>query len=47
MIFHPEHELESDGRWLAEAPDIPCVLAERIEAGESRPMPINIQLAAA
>ena len=68
MIFHLEHELEADGRWLAEVPEIPGVLAygatadeamakvealalrvlaERIEAGESRPMAINIQLAAA
>lgn len=68
MIFHLEHELEADGRWLAEVPEIPGVLAygatadeamakaealalrvlaERIEAGESRPMSINIQLAAA
>jgi len=68
MIFHIEHELEADGRWLAEVPEIPGVLAygstadeamakaeslalrvlaERIEAGESRPMPISIQLAAA
>jgi predicted RNase H-like HicB family nuclease len=68
MIYHIEHELETDGRWLAEVPEIPGVLAygatadeamakaealalrvlaERIEAGESRPMPINIQLASA
>ncbi|NWG76163.1 MAG: type II toxin-antitoxin system HicB family antitoxin [Rubrivivax sp.] len=68
MIFHIEHELEADGRWLAEVPEIPGVLAygatadeamakaealvlrvlaERIEAAESRPMAINIQLAVA
>jgi len=68
MIFHIEHEMEADGRWIAEVPEIPGVLAygttadeamakaetlalrvlaERIEAGESRPIPIRIELVAA
>lgn len=68
MNFHIEYEQEADGRWLAEVPEIPGVLAygatadeamakaealalralaERIESGESRPMPISITLAAA
>jgi predicted RNase H-like HicB family nuclease len=68
MIFHIEHEMEADGRWIAEVPEIPGVLAygttaddamakvetlalrvlaERIEAGESRPIPISIELVAA
>jgi predicted RNase H-like HicB family nuclease len=68
MNFHIEYERETDGRWLAEVPEIPGVLtygatvdeamakaeilvlrvlADRIETGENRPMPINIELAAA
>lgn len=68
MNFHIESERETDGRWLAEVPEIPGVLAygstsdeamakaealvlrvlaERIETGESRPMPISIELIAA
>ena len=68
MIFHIEYEMEADGRWIAEVPEIPGVLAygttaddamakaetlalrvlaERIEAGESRPIPISIELVAA
>ncbi|MBL6985917.1 MAG: type II toxin-antitoxin system HicB family antitoxin [Methylobacter sp.] len=68
MNFHIEYEREDDGRWLAEVPEIPGVLAygatadeamakaeilalralaERIETGENRPMPINIELVAA
>lgn len=68
MNFHIEYEREVDGRWLAEVPEIPGVLAygdtadeamakvetlalralaERIEAGENRPMAINIELVAA
>ena len=27
MNFHIEHEQEADGRWLAEVPEIPGVLA--------------------
>lgn len=68
MNLHIEYELEADGRWLAEVPEIPGVLtygasadeamakaetlalrvlAERIEAGESRPIPISIDFVAA
>ncbi len=68
MNFHIEYERESDGRWLAEVPEIPGVLtygkspeeamakaetlalrtlADRIESGENRPMPINIEFVAA
>ena len=68
MNFHIEYEQETDGRWLAEVPEIPGVLAygatadeamakaeilalralaERIETGESHPIPINIELVAA
>jgi len=68
MNFHIEYEREADGRWLAEVPEIPGVLAygisaeeamakaetlalralaERIESGENRPMPINIKFVAA
>jgi predicted RNase H-like HicB family nuclease len=68
MNFHIEYERETDGRWLAEVPEIPGVLsygatadeamakaetlalralAERIETGENRPMPISIELVAA
>ncbi len=63
-----EHEQEDDGRWLAEVPELPGVLAygmtaeeamakaealalrvlaERLEHGESRPVPISISFAAA
>ena len=62
MNFHIEYERETDGRWLAEVPEIPGVLtygstadeamakaetlalralAERIESGENRPIPIK------
>lgn len=68
MNFNIEYEQEEDGRWLAEAPELPGVLAygktpeeamgkaealalrvlaDRIEAGESRPLPISIGFAAA
>lgn len=68
MNFHIEYELETDGRWLAEIPEIPGVLtygataeeamakaetlalralADRIELGENRPMPISIEFIAA
>jgi predicted RNase H-like HicB family nuclease len=68
MNFSIEHEQETDGRWLAEVPELPGVLAygtsaeeamakaevlalrvlaERLEQGESRPIPINISFAAA
>ncbi|KJV06949.1 type II toxin-antitoxin system HicB family antitoxin [Methylocucumis oryzae] len=68
MNFHIEYEREEDGRWLAEVPEIPGVLAygvsaedamaktetlalrvlaERIETGENRPIPINIEFVAA
>ena len=68
MNFHIEYEQETDGRWLAEVPEIPGVLtygvtaneamakaeiltlralAERIETGESYPIPINIELVVA
>ena len=64
MNFHIEYEQEDDGRWLAELPGIPGVLAygstaeeamakaetlalrvlaERIESGEHRPLPISIE----
>lgn len=67
MNFSIEYEQESDGRWLAEAPELPGVLAygtnaedamakaevlalrvlaERLEHGESRPIPISISFAA-
>ncbi|MGR9087919.1 MAG: type II toxin-antitoxin system HicB family antitoxin [Gammaproteobacteria bacterium] len=67
MNYHIEHERETDGRWLAEVPEIPGamaygatadeamgkaealmlrILAERIETGENRPMPITIELTA-
>lgn len=60
-------EQEQDGRWLAEAPELPGVLAygassdeamakaeilalrviaEKLEHGEARPVPIRIMLAA-
>ena len=62
-----ETELEEDGRWIAEIPELPGVLAygpteqiatgkaealalrvlaERIEHGETRPIPISISIAA-
>lgn len=62
MNFLIEYEQEDDGRWLAELPGIPGVLAygstaeeamakaetlalrvlaERIESGEHRPLPIR------
>lgn len=68
MNFSIEHEQEDDGRWLAEVPELPGVLAygvnaedamakaealalrvlaERLEHGESRPIPISISFAAA
>jgi predicted RNase H-like HicB family nuclease len=68
MNFSIEHEQEADGRWLAEVPELPGVLAygasaeeamakaealalrvlaDRLEHGESRPIPINISFAAA
>lgn len=68
MNFNIEYEREEDGRWLAEVPELPGVLAygntaeeamgraealalrvlaERIEAGETRPVPITIEFAAA
>lgn len=67
MNFGIEHEQEEDGRWLAEVPELPGVLAyganaeeamvkvealalrviaERLEQGESRPIPIHFSLAA-
>lgn len=68
MNFTIETEQEADGRWLAEVPELPGVLAygvssdeamskaealalrvmaERLEHGESRPVPIHITLAVA
>ncbi|MBA2410976.1 MAG: type II toxin-antitoxin system HicB family antitoxin [Gammaproteobacteria bacterium] len=68
MNFSIEHEQEDDGRWLAEVPELPGVLAygvnaedamakaealalrvlaERLEHGESRPIPISISFATA
>lgn len=68
MHFSIEHEQEEDGRWLAEVPELPGVLAygataddamakaevlalrvlaERLEHGESQPIPISISFAAA
>ena len=65
MNFTIEQEQEADGRWLAEVPELPGVLAygatsleamskaevlalrviaERLEHGESRPLPINISI---
>jgi predicted RNase H-like HicB family nuclease len=67
MNLSIEHEEEADGRWLAEVPELPGVLAygatreeaiakaevlalrvvaERLENGESRAVPINISIAA-
>ena len=68
MNFTLEFEQETDGRWLAEIPNLPGVLAygatsdealskaetlalrvlaDRLEHGESRPLSIHINLAAA
>ncbi|BBL71450.1 type II toxin-antitoxin system HicB family antitoxin [Methylogaea oryzae] len=68
MNFTMEYEQEEDGRWLAEVPQLPGVLAygssadeamaraealalrviaERLEQGESRPVPIHFTFAAA
>jgi predicted RNase H-like HicB family nuclease len=68
MHFTLECEQEDDGRWLAEVPQLPGVLAygatadeamaraevlalrvmaEQLEAGESRPVDIRISLPAA
>jgi predicted RNase H-like HicB family nuclease len=62
-----ETEREDDGRWIAEVPELPGVLAygqteeaamanaeilalrvlaEQLEAGEARPVPITISVAA-
>jgi len=67
MNFTIEHEQETDGRWIAEVPELPGVLAygnnaeeaivkvetlalrviaERLEQGESRPVPIHFSLTA-
>ncbi len=35
MNFHIEYELESDGRWLAEVPEIPGVLTYGATADEA------------
>jgi len=66
MNFSIEYEQEEDGRWLAEVPELPGVLAygshveeamlkaealalrviaERLEQGESRPVPIHFSIA--
>ena len=68
MNFSIEYEQEVDGRWLAEVPELPGVLAygttaeesmrkveilalrviaERLENGESQPIPIHFSFAAA
>ncbi|MDN5848188.1 MAG: type II toxin-antitoxin system HicB family antitoxin [Nitrococcus sp.] len=68
MNLSIEYEQEQDGRWLAEVPELPGVLAygataqdamakaeilalrvlaERLESGESQPIPFSISLAAA
>jgi predicted RNase H-like HicB family nuclease len=68
MNFTIEYEQEADGRWLAEVPELPGVLAygatsneamskaealalrvlaDRLEYGESKPVPIHITLAVA
>ncbi len=68
MNFTIEYEQEDVGRWLAEVPELPGVLAygkdaeeamvkaetlalrviaERLERGESRTVPIHVSLAAA
>lgn len=67
MVLTIECEQEEDGRWLAEVPQLPGVLAygttdaeasakaevlalrvlaERLEHGESKPVDINITVAA-
>lgn len=67
MNFTIEYEQEDDGRWFAEVPELPGVLAygkdadtamlkaetlalrviaERLEQGESRAVPINVSFAA-
>ncbi|MFZ2451076.1 MAG: type II toxin-antitoxin system HicB family antitoxin [Methylovulum miyakonense] len=35
MNFHIEYELETDGRWLAEVPEIPGVLTYGMTATEA------------
>jgi predicted RNase H-like HicB family nuclease len=35
MDFHIEYELEADGRWLAEVPEIPGVLSYGATADEA------------
>ncbi|MDD2725298.1 MAG: hypothetical protein PHH59_14930 [Methylovulum sp.] len=35
MNFHIEYELETDGRWLAEVPEIPGVLTYGATANEA------------
>jgi predicted RNase H-like HicB family nuclease len=68
MNLSIETEHETDGRWIAEVPELPGVLAyggteseamakaealalrvvaERLENGESKPMPFSITLPAA
>ena len=68
MNFTLEHEQEDDGRWLAEVPELPGVLAygttlaeamakaealalrviaERLDQGETGPMPIHFSVEAA
>ena len=65
MNFTIQHEMEDDGRWLAEVPELPGVLAyganaeeamskvevlalrviaDRLEHGESRALPIRISI---
>jgi len=68
MNFSIEYEQEVDGRWLAEVPELPGVLAygttqeeairkaeilalrvlaERLEYGETQPIPVHLSFAAA
>ncbi len=35
MNFHIEYERKADGRWLAEVPEIPCVLTYGATADEA------------
>jgi len=35
MNFHIEYEREEDGRWLAEVPELPGVMAYGMSAGEA------------
>ncbi|PIX95844.1 MAG: HicB family protein [Hydrogenophilales bacterium CG_4_10_14_3_um_filter_63_21] len=35
MNFHIEYELEEDGRWLAEVPELPGVMAYGASADEA------------